>query len=279
VGVVHRLRDLGLPASSIATALRGVVGQRLVRKLCQHCAEPVAGKMNREEQMLADRHGVAPVRRAVGCKRCSGTGYRGRAAVAEVLMATPAFADAIVRAAPPSELHTLATSSGMRPLRKVAADLVTDGVTSIQELDRVVGSDATVVPAAAVAKEQAPRVLVIDDDELIRTLARALLEKAGMKVTEAEDGEHALAHLDRGEEFDLVLLDLDMPKLGGMDVLQAIRGKLTTAGLPVVVLTGSEAEHDEVRVMEAGADDYVRKPIVPDRLLTRIKSVLRRASS
>lgn len=67
--------------------------------------------------------------------------------------------------------------------------------------------------------------------------------------------------------------------MGGMEVLKAIRSKLSSAGLPVVVLTGSESEQDEIRVMDAGADDYVRKPIVPDRLLTRIKSVLRRAGS
>jgi type II secretory ATPase GspE/PulE/Tfp pilus assembly ATPase PilB-like protein/ActR/RegA family two-component response regulator len=277
VGVVPRLRDLGLPAATIATVLRGVVGQRLVRKLCPHCAEPIGGKMSREEQMLADRQGVTPVRRAVGCKRCSGTGYRGRAAVAEVLTVTPQFADAVNRGVAPSELDALAKAGGMRPIRKAGADLVAEGVTTVQELDRVVGSDAAAATTPAAA--EAPHVLVIDDDELIRTLARALLEKAGMKVTEAEDGEQALAHLERGEEFSMVLLDLDMPKLSGMDVLKAIRSKLTTAGLPVVILTGSEAEQDEIRVMDAGADDYVRKPIVPDRLLTRIKSVLRRAGS
>jgi type II secretory ATPase GspE/PulE/Tfp pilus assembly ATPase PilB-like protein/ActR/RegA family two-component response regulator len=277
VGVVPRLRDLGLPAVTIATVLRGAVGQRLVRKLCPHCSEPIGGKMSREEQMLADRQGVTPVRRAVGCKRCNGTGYRGRAAVAEVLMGTTEFADAINRGVAPSELDAIAKAGGMRPIRKAGADLVAEGITTVQELDRVVGSDATAAHAAAA--QDAPHVLVIDDDELIRTLARALLEKAGMKVTEAEDGEQALAHLERGEEFSMVLLDLDMPKLSGMDVLKAIRSKLTTAGLPVVILTGSEAEQDEIRVMDAGADDYVRKPIVPDRLLTRIKSVLRRAGS
>jgi type IV pilus assembly protein PilB len=278
VGVVHRLRDLGLPTASISAALRGVVGQRLVRKLCPHCSEPIGGKLNREEQLMADRHGVTPVRRPAGCKRCSSTGYRGRAAVAEVLTVTPQFSDAVARGVAPSELDALAKAGGMRPIRKVGTDLVAEGITSIQELDRVVGSDAMGVQPAAAAQE-APHVLVIDDDELIRTLARALLEKAGMKVTEAEDGEHALSHLDRHEEFSLVLLDLDMPRMGGMEVLKAIRSKLASAGLPVVVLTGSESEQDEVRVMEAGADDYVRKPIVPDRLLTRIKSVLRRASA
>jgi CheY-like chemotaxis protein len=195
-----------------------------------------------------------------------------------VLTVTPQFSDAVARGVAPSELDALAKAGGMRPIRKVGTDLVAEGITSIQELDRVVGSDAMGVQPAAAAQE-APHVLVIDDDELIRTLARALLEKAGMKVTEAEDGEHALSHLDRHEEFSLVLLDLDMPRMGGMEVLKAIRSKLASAGLPVVVLTGSESEQDEVRVMEAGADDYVRKPIVPDRLLTRIKSVLRRASA
>lgn len=124
-----------------------------------------------------------------------------------------------------------------------------------------------------------PHVLVTDDDELIRALARALLERAGMRVTEASNGSEALARLERGEEFSLVLLDLDMPRIGGMEVLRTIRSKLATAGLPVIVLTGSEGHGDEVTIMDSGADDYVQKPIVPERLLTRIKSVLRRAGS
>src|SRR6185437_15518770 len=62
VGVVHRLRDLGLPAATIASALRGSVGQRLVRKLCVHCSEDIGKTLTPEEKLLAARHGITPIR-------------------------------------------------------------------------------------------------------------------------------------------------------------------------------------------------------------------------
>ena len=124
-----------------------------------------------------------------------------------------------------------------------------------------------------------PHVLVIDDDELIRMLAGAVLGMAGMDVTEATDGKHGLALLERPEKFSLVLLDLEMPTVGGMDVLKSIRATPATSRLPVVILSGADSEEDKLRVMNAGADDYVLKPIVPERLLARVKSVLQRAGA
>jgi DNA-binding response OmpR family regulator len=75
----------------------------------------------------------------------------------------------------------------------------------------------------------------------------------------------------------VVVLDLDMPRLGGREVLRRLRAEVATAGLPVVVLTGSESEGLEVELMEEGADDYVRKPIDPPRFVARVRAALRRA--
>ena len=74
-----------------------------------------------------------------------------------------------------------------------------------------------------------------------------------------------------------MVLDLDMPLLGGREVLRAIRQSLATAGLPVVVLTGTPDPEAEVELMEEGADDYIRKPIDPPRFQSRIKAAVRRA--
>jgi DNA-binding response OmpR family regulator len=121
-------------------------------------------------------------------------------------------------------------------------------------------------------------VLVVDDDAVNRTLARALLEKEHYSVTEATDGSEALVHLARGVDLDLMVLDLDMPTLGGREVLKAVRGSVRTAGLPVVVLTGSSSPELEIELMEQGADDYIRKPLDPLRFIARVKATLRRAS-
>jgi DNA-binding response OmpR family regulator len=83
--------------------------------------------------------------------------------------------------------------------------------------------------------------------------------------------------LAKGDHYDLMVLDLDMPTLGGREVLKAARASLSTAGLPVVVLTGTSDPDAELHVLEAGADDFIRKPLDPRIFMTRVKAVLRRA--
>lgn len=128
------------------------------------------------------------------------------------------------------------------------------------------------------ASVDTPHVLLVDDDGTTRSIARGILEKKlGYRVTESPDGSDAILRLARGETYSLMLLDLDMPQLGGKDVLKSVRQSMATAGLPVVVLTGTPDPDAEIELMEMGADDYLRKPIDPPRLQTRVKAALRRA--
>lgn len=118
------------------------------------------------------------------------------------------------------------------------------------------------------------RILIADDDSLIRLIARAVVEKAGMSAVEASDGAEAMAILDGGERIDLVLLDLDMPIIGGLDILRRMRAQPATARIPVLVLTG--AEGDEIQTaMALGANGIFPKPIAAERLLARIREVAR----
>ncbi|MBI4420469.1 MAG: response regulator transcription factor, partial [Gemmatimonadetes bacterium] len=110
-----------------------------------------------------------------------------------------------------------------------------------------------------------------------RSLARTLLEKNGFRVTEAADGAAALERLRDADGFALVVLDLEMPRLDGREVLSRLRGAPDTAKLPVVVLTGAESMEVEIELMDRGADDYIRKPIDAQRFVARIKAALRRA--
>ena len=122
-------------------------------------------------------------------------------------------------------------------------------------------------------------ILVVDDDSITRRLARAILDKLGYKVSEATDGLAAMESVSQGKQPALIVLDLDMPRLGGRDVLSKLKGSPATSGIPVVVLTGSEDEKAEAELMDDGADDYIRKPLEPARFTARIKAVLRRASA
>ena len=124
-----------------------------------------------------------------------------------------------------------------------------------------------------------PRVLVADDDELLRTLVRAMLVNAGMRVTEAADGEIALREFQTGEEFSLILLDFEMPRLGGMEVLTAVRSGVRRTTVPIIMLTGSDSAEVESLALREGADDFIRKPITPAGLLSRVKALLARAAA
>ncbi len=116
-------------------------------------------------------------------------------------------------------------------------------------------------------------VLVVDDEPKIVQLARDYLEHAGFGVASASDGTEALASFRR-KPPDLVVLDLGLPTLDGLDVARAIR---KSSNVPIVMLTGRGDEADRVAGLELGADDYVTKPFSPKELVARVHAVLRRA--
>lgn len=121
-----------------------------------------------------------------------------------------------------------------------------------------------------------PHVLVVDDDPDMRLLLRSTLEQRGFRVDEAADGGEALAALAGGDPFDLVTLDLKMDGMSGLEVLGRMRARVSTAGVPVVVATSSDDPAVEMELFEAGADDFVVKPVDPPRFVLRVQAVLRR---
>ncbi|WP_412753698.1 response regulator transcription factor [Krasilnikovia sp. M28-CT-15] len=117
------------------------------------------------------------------------------------------------------------------------------------------------------------RVLVVDDDPTVSDVVRRYLEQAGCEVRLAADGADGLAAI-AAERPDLVVLDLMMPGIDGLEVCRRVRRQLP--GLPVVMLTALGEEADRILGLEVGADDYVTKPFSPRELVLRIRSVLRR---
>ena len=118
-------------------------------------------------------------------------------------------------------------------------------------------------------------MLVVEDDSPIRTLLTDLLKDAGYSVAEAIDGFQALDHL-REQRPDLIVLDLMLPGLGGLEVCRRLRSDRETAGVPIIMLTAKADEVDRVVGLELGADDYVVKPFSPKELVARARAVLRR---
>jgi two-component system alkaline phosphatase synthesis response regulator PhoP len=121
------------------------------------------------------------------------------------------------------------------------------------------------------------KVLVVEDEGDIRELIRYNLAQEGFAVEEAADGAEALDRIERRKP-DLLVLDLMLPQMSGLELCQRLRGNADTAKLPIIVVTAKSAEVDRILGLEMGADDYVVKPFSPREVVARVKALLRRAS-
>ncbi|WP_241735898.1 response regulator transcription factor [Caulobacter sp. RHG1] len=119
------------------------------------------------------------------------------------------------------------------------------------------------------------RILIVDDDPHIRQLLVFALEKAGFATRDAEDGEAALAAIANAAP-DLVVLDINMPRMNGLEVCRRLRGE---SDVPILFLSSRDEEIDRVLGIELGADDYVVKPFSPREVTARISAILRRTGS
>ncbi len=120
------------------------------------------------------------------------------------------------------------------------------------------------------------KILIVEDEKDIVKMLDYNLKKEGFKVLAVSDGEGGLALANR-ELPDLVILDLMLPGMDGLEVCKALKKESKTASIPIIMLTAKSQESDKVIGLELGADDYVVKPFSPRELIARIKAVLRRA--
>jgi Tfp pilus assembly pilus retraction ATPase PilT/CheY-like chemotaxis protein len=314
---VTRLVDVGVEPYKIAASLRGVLAQRLMRKLCPACKEVWVESVPEKLAKWVPRG--TPLYRAVGCSDCAMTGYRGRFSIVEVLSVTPEVERVIGSGATADKIAEAARAGGMRGLWESGVAHILRGESSLDELMRVVdvpveeGAEPELagakragragVAAASGAEEKAeaaPRpgsfelldsiagapkvtrlsrkVLLVDDEDSLRRVMKDLLEREGYIVSEARDGVQALDQVDRTGP-DVIVLDLNLPGLDGYGVLSHLRSRPATADIPVVVLTAKGDEDNEVRVFELGADDFLTKPFRARALSARLDAVLGRRRS
>ncbi|RPI34713.1 MAG: response regulator [Nitrospiraceae bacterium] len=123
----------------------------------------------------------------------------------------------------------------------------------------------------------APHILVIDDEPDIVDLVAYNLKKDGFVVSTAPDGEEALRKINT-EDFALIILDLMLPGIQGMELCRMLKKSPRTENIPIIMLTAKVEEIDRILGLETGADDYMTKPFSPRELVARVKAVLRRAS-
>src|SRR5881275_1592589 len=120
-----------------------------------------------------------------------------------------------------------------------------------------------------------PTILLVDDEDAVQKLLTYPLQREGFRVVQARDGEEALARF-RAEDVDLVVLDVMIPKLDGLEVCKRLRAEST---VPIIMLTARDDELDKVLGLELGADDYITKPFSIREFRSRVRALLRRAGA
>jgi CheY-like chemotaxis protein len=192
--------------------------------------------------------------------------------IAELLTPSDALRDAIVRGATAHDIRAAMRAGGTPTMRDHAMRLVAEGITSIEEVNRVLAED---VDGAQSASRSQSRVLIVDDEPITRMLVKLLLERENFEVLEASNGKLAVEIATR-ERPDLMIVDLNMPEMDGYEAIARLRQDITMATLPIMVLTSEEGPGVERRVLELGADDYIIKPFDQAVLLSRVHGVFRR---
>jgi CheY-like chemotaxis protein len=267
---IAHLIHLGLDPSKIAESLSAVLAQRLVRTLCPHCRRVHAAI---DARRAAQAYGLAALPASVGpgCDHCKHTGYLGRVPIAELLTPSGALRDAIAAGATSQEIRDAMSEVGFPTMRDRALQLVVQGTTSMDEINRVLCADSDGPPV----RGDRSRVLVIDDEPLMRMLVKLLLEREQFEVLEAEHGQQGVEVAAR-ERPDLTLIDLNMPDMDGLEAIRRIRRDFSLATMPIVALTTEDGPGVERRVLELGADDYIIKPFEPTVFVARVHAVFRR---
>jgi type II secretory ATPase GspE/PulE/Tfp pilus assembly ATPase PilB-like protein/CheY-like chemotaxis protein len=313
---VTRLVDIGVEPYKIAASLRGVVAQRLMRKLCPTCKEVWVESI--PAKLVKFVPVGTPLYKAVGCSECAMTGYRGRFSIVEVLTVTPDVERAISSGATADRIGEAGRAGGMRGLWESGVTHVLRGESSLEELMRVVDVPFDAAAAGATEEETArpaaPAATSAQSASSVATPPAArgsgqrtgtplggegfeLLDniEVGATVTRVKrkvllvDDEDTLRRvmkdlldgvqaLDQVDRFgpDVIVLDLNLPGLDGYGVLSHIRSRPATAKIPVVVLTAKSDEDNEVRVFQLGADDFLTKPFRARALSARLDAVLER---
>jgi len=270
-----RLVEMGMPAYVVASSVLAVQAQRLVRRLCD--CKTVNPDLSASPK---------------GCDGCRFTGFKGRIGVYELMRVTPRVRSVLIARGSDDVVRRSAQATGMRSMYQDALMKVKRGLSTEEEVRRVVPPDETdlpetseespptpVVPAAlspGAASQRPVRILVADDDPPVLEILKDILEGERFEVLVALNGTEALAAVYR-ERPDLVLTDLHMPGMDGLELLRRLRGDLSTCQIPVIFLTVVESLDAETRAFDLGADDYIGKPLQKAKLLSRVRRALFRA--
>jgi CheY-like chemotaxis protein len=276
-----------------------------VRALCPACREertPLPSPLFQNVPVLY---------RAKGCVACGRTGYLGRIALHEFLAVTPAWRERLSRPdLTEADIRGALAMENVKSLQAKALEALKDGLTTVEELERngLVPSDALAEPPAPepVVQESEPpadqspepgvcsacghplflmrgkdddyqgfRILLAEDEVDVAGALSTFLSREGFLVQVAPNGREALECALRDKPH-LVITDVVMPEMTGLDLIKELRGNVTTVFTPVMILSKKTDVEDRIRGFEAGTDDFLPKPFSNREMLLRVQSMLKR---
>ncbi len=278
VASITRLLDIGLEPYLIASSLILTVAQRLTKIICPYCKEEYTpdNHLLDDFKKYIDKLKIEKFYRGKGCEKCGFSGFLGRTAIFEILKVNDNIRNLITAKAREDEIFNAARDSGLKPLVSAGMEKVAKGTTTLEEISAVVGikeEEKIIQKSRETGKKL--KILIADDEEDILKVLEKQLTSAGYDVVKARDGIEVLEYAHK-EKPDLTIIDVTMPKMNGYEATKELRSKLETAVIPIILLTGRQDKESELRGINAGADDYITKPFDDDKLLARIKMLLRR---
>ncbi|MGB7848001.1 MAG: ATPase, T2SS/T4P/T4SS family [Candidatus Acidiferrum sp.] len=317
-GAVTRLLDLGIEPFLISSAVIGILAQRLVRAPCPGCKVPrppsqdAVEKAGGTSRLPSDAKWIA----GRGCEQCNQTGSKGRLAIHELLIVNNEIRELISRRAPEHAIRKAARNAGMRTLLEDGIGKAAQGLTTLEEVVRVVAVDESdahreiatepdparsspscgdLVPAARPAAEfdekdgAAARDDTTSPPDNLGKLSVLVVEDSVTVASVVKyflelEGFRVLIAEDgnRGLQAakkhrpQVIVTDYDMPGMDGADMVRALRSDDLTRDIAVLMLTSIDNVDKEATALEAGVDDYIQKPVEPRRLAARVKSLLAR---
>ncbi len=306
VGAVIRLKDIGIEPYVIAASLKGVVAQRLVRKIHDACCA-----VTEVNSTLISRFGGSPFhefKKGKGCVGCQGTGYKGRLGIYELLVVKDEISALISEGAADREILQAARRAGMTSMTEDGFEKACQGITTLEELMRTAPpSDTSPIGSLPSRHEnktelkQTPgpqnvsseqdgsaaserrsdvsairrdKIMIVDDDEAIRRYAGRILKSEYYEVISAVNGKDALNKIFENPP-DLIVVDYNMPEMNGLEFIEKLKNHSHLSVIPIIMLTSTDTEATEIKALNVGADDWIQKPIHKARLLARIKRLLK----
>jgi len=300
---ISRLLDLKVEPFLIAASLHAVVGQRLVRKICEGCKVPDSLTPSTLKRLEPYLPGVKSPSfwKGTGCEACQYTGYVGRTGIFEVLRMTAGLRSKIEPGFSVFTLKKAAEREGYEPMFQDGIRKALEGLTTVEEVFRVsppefersAEMEVLVSPivqetpeemifpelqSSSVTLPRPKKILVANDSEMTCRVLRNVLEAESFLVLTAENAAEAM-RLILKEKPDLLVTDFLTPEMDGPSLIKKLRSQLSTRYLPILMLTPRGDVGSRAKWSKAGADDYLATPVEANRLVAHIHQLLARPVS